>query len=39
MAVNPPEAGADLFEGVYLLRALINTIVFHGLAGSHPEFS
>jgi Iron-containing redox enzyme len=28
MAVNPLEAEADLFEGVYLLRNLIHTIVF-----------
>ena len=28
MAVNPLDAGADLFEGVYLLRRLLQTIIF-----------
>jgi hypothetical protein len=29
MAINPPEPKGDLFEGVYLLRTLIETIVFN----------
>jgi hypothetical protein len=29
MAVNPLEDGKDLFEGVYLLRTLIENIVFN----------
>jgi hypothetical protein len=28
MAVNPLDAGAELFEGVYLLRRLLQTIIF-----------
>jgi hypothetical protein len=28
MEVNPLDPGADIFEGVYLLRSLIQTIVF-----------
>ena len=28
IAVNPPAPGADLFEGVYLLRNLVKSIVF-----------
>jgi hypothetical protein len=28
MAINPPESGKDLFEGVVLLRDLMETIVF-----------
>src|SRR5277367_1841267 len=30
MSVNLPDSGADLFEGVYLLRTLIQTIIFNG---------
>src|SRR5271170_3828203 len=29
MSVNLPDSGADLFEGVYLLRTLIQTIIFN----------
>jgi hypothetical protein len=32
MTVNPLEPGKDLFEGVYLLRTLIETIVFDRVA-------
>jgi hypothetical protein len=31
MAVNPLEPEQDIFEGVYLLRTLIETIVFNGV--------
>ena len=34
MALNPLEPGADLFEGVYLLRTLIQKIVFNGMLNS-----
>ena len=39
MAVNPAEPGTNLFEGVELLRALIETIVFGAEAKNGPPLA